>query len=375
MTYRAVHLTSVHYPFDTRIFHRECASLARAGYEVTLIAPNADGDHQVNGVKLRAIGMPHNRIERMTSTALRVYRAALEERADIYHLHDPELLPIGAMLKLRGKRVIYDVHEDFKGTMDGKAWIPWILRKPASIAVHFCESTLGRLCDRVIAATPVIAANFASRRTRLVQNFPWLHELRTPDAVPYEEREPIAAYVGWLDDSRGMREMTRAVEFVSKVLPIRLVLGGRVRGGGKTLFENEADSPLVEYLGFLNRTQVKDLIARARIGMVIILPSDNAINAQPTKMFEYMSGGLPVIASDFPAYRNIVESVGCGLLVDPQDSDEIADAILWMLRNPGEAAEMGRRGQRAVEERYNWEKEAKNLIDAYRELLPTPDTT
>jgi glycosyltransferase involved in cell wall biosynthesis len=374
MTYRAVHLTSVHYPFDTRIFHRECASLARAGYDVTLIAPHADGDRHLNGIKLRAVGMPRNRIERMTSTALEIYRAALEERADIYHFHDPELLPIGAMLKLRGKRVIYDVHEDFKGTMDGKAWIPWILRRPASIAVQFCEATLGRFCDRVIAATPVIAANFASGRTRLVQNFPWLHELRTPDAVPYEKREPIAAYVGWLDDSRGMREMTRAVELVSKVLPVRLVLGGRVRGGGMTLFESEAESPLVEYPGFLNRTQVKELIARARIGMVIILPSDNAINAQPTKMFEYMSGGLPVIASDFPAYRRIVDSIGCGLLVDPQDSHTIADAILWMLRNPSGAAEMGRRGLRAVEEKYNWENEAKSLIDAYRELMPTPET-
>jgi glycosyltransferase involved in cell wall biosynthesis len=374
MIYRVVHLTSVHYPFDTRIFHRECASLAQAGYDVTLIAPHPDGDQSANGVKLRAVSMPRNRIERMTGTTRQLYRAALEERADIYHFHDPELLPLGVMLKLRGKRVIYDVHEDFKGTMDGKAWIPGALRKPASIAVSFCEATMGRICDRVIAATPVIAANFRPRQTRLIQNYPWLHELQTPDAIPYDEREPIAAYVGWLDDSRGMREMARAVKLVSKELPVKLVLGGKVRGGGMASFEKETASELVEYLGFLSRTQVKQLIARARIGMVTILPSENSINAQPTKMFEYMSGALPVIASDFPVYRKIVESVGCGLLVDPHDSVAIADAILWMIRNPAEAAEMGRNGQRAIAEKYNWENEAKNLIAAYAELLPAVGT-
>jgi hypothetical protein len=324
----------------------------------------------LNGIKLRAIKPPRDRHERMISTIWSIYRAAVQEDADIYHLHDPELLPIGVLLKLRGKKVIYDVHEDYKGTMKGKQWIPPFMHRPASVAVSVCETTFGRACDRVIAATSTIARNFRPEQTRLVQNYPWLHELETSDAPPYEKRDAIAAYIGWLDDSRGMREMARAVELAAKEIPIKLVLGGKVRGGGKTEFEKDSANEHVEYLGFLGRSQVRELIARARMGMVTVLPSENTVNAQPTKLFEYMSGSLPVIASDFPAYRKIVETAGCGLLVDPRNPAAIAKAILWIMRNPSQAAEMGRNGQSAVAEKYNWEREAESLIATYKELLP-----
>jgi len=102
---------------------------------------------------------------------------------------------------------------------------------------------------------------------------------------------------------------------------------------------------------------------------VTMLPLDSYVNAQPTKMFEYMSAGLPVIASNFPVYRKIVESADCGLLVDPLNPAAIADAMLWIMRNPSRAAEMGRNGQRAVADKYNWEHEAESLIATYEELL------
>jgi len=370
MKHKAVHLTSVHYPFDTRIFHRQCTSLSQAGYDVTLVVPVAGGDQLVNGIKVRALRPPKDRRERMTRTMWELYRAAVDENGDVYHFHDPELLPVGVLLKLRGKRVIYDVHEDFKGNMQGKQWIPFGLHRQAAIAVNICEATLGRACDRIIAATPTIARNFPPKRTRLVQNYPWMHELETVDAPAYETREAIAIYVGWLDDQRGMREMRRAVELASKEIPVKLILGGKVIGGGKSKFAEEEAIDCVEYLGFLSRPQVRDLIARAKIGMVTILPTANTINAQPTKMFEYMSGGLPVIASDFPVNREIIEAVDCGLLVDPRDPAAIADAILSLLKNPSRAAEMGRNGKRAVSEKYNWEREAQSLLGVYKELLP-----
>jgi glycosyltransferase involved in cell wall biosynthesis len=339
-----------------------------------LIAPHAGGKQCVNGIKVCSVKPPRNRRERVTGTIWAVYRAAVLQDADIYHFHDPELLPIGVLLKLRGKRVIYDVHEDFKGTMDGKGWIPWGLRGIAAVGVSACEAALSRTCDRVIAATPTIARNFPQERTRLVQNYPWLHELEVPDATPYEQREAIAAYVGWLDDSRGMREMALAVELAAKQTPVKLVIGGKVRGGGKASFERDGTNELVEFLGFLSRPQVGELIAQARIGMVTFLPNGNTVSAQPTKLFEYMSGAIPVIASDFPVYRKIVETAACGLLVDPRNPSAIAEAMVWLLRHPFEAAEMGRNGRRAVVEKYNWEREAEYLIAAYAELLPVRES-
>lgn len=368
MACRVVHLTSVHYPFDTRIFHRECGSLAKAGFDTTLIAPSAEEGAQANGVKLRAVVPPSNRRERMTHTTRRVYAAALRENAKIYHFHDPELLPVGALLKLHGKKIIYDVHEDYKGTMEGKQWIPASLSKAASVGIEVGEAAMSSFCDRVVAATPTIARKFPESKTCLVQNFPMQNELRKEDASSYEERELIAVYVGWLGDHSGVESMREAHKIVSREMPMRLLLGGKVIAGAKADFQKNTEDNGIEFLGFLNRPRIADIFAQSRIGLVTVLPSGNSFHAQPTKMFEYMSASLPVIASDFPVYRKFVEDARCGLLVDPLNPQKIAESILWMLRNPAQAAEMGRNGRRAIEDRYNWEREAEKLVAMYMEL-------
>src|SRR5215471_6357396 len=368
MPCRVVHLTSVHRAFDTRIFHKECKTLAMAGYDVTLIAPHAEGDLTQDGVKLRGVTPPRNRRERIMSTVGEVYRAAVREDADIYHFHDPELMPVGGLLKLRGKRVIYDVHEDYAGTMRGKMWLPGVFQNAAAVAVSAGEAAFSATCDSVIAATPTIASKFRPRKTQLVQNFPWKNELRRTDALPYDAREPIAVYVGALADQRGLREMRKAVKLASLDVPVRLVTAGAVIPGAAAELEDDCEKGLVEHLGMLNRPQVAQLLARAKIGMVLLHPTGNYINAQPVKLFEYMSVGLPVIASDFPLWRSIVSSSGCGLLVDPLDPKAVAEAMVWLLRHPVDAVAMGRNGEQAVAETYNWERESERLISAYAHL-------
>jgi glycosyltransferase involved in cell wall biosynthesis len=118
------------------------------------------------------------------------------------------------------------------------------------------------------------------------------------------------------------------------------------------------------------RPQVRDLLARARIGIVTLHPTGNYVNSQPTKLYEYMSAGLPVVASDFPVWRKVVDGAQCGLLVDPMNPAAIAEALVWLLQHPEEAEAMGRRAQKAVLESYSWEREAAVLAGIYRELLP-----
>src|SRR6516162_4152901 len=220
MPCRIVHLTSVHRPFDTRIFHKECKSLAMAGYDVTLIAPHAAGDLVQDGIKLKAVAPPRNRRERIMSTVGEVYRAAVRQDAEIYHFHDPELMPVGGLLKLRGKKVIYDVHEDYAGTMRGKEWMPPMFQSAAAKAVNVGEAAFAKTYDGVIAATPTIASKFRLRKTQLVQNYPWKNELRCREALPYETRESIAVYVGALADLRGLREMTQAIKLAALEVPV-----------------------------------------------------------------------------------------------------------------------------------------------------------
>ena len=366
---KVVHLTSVHSPHDNRIFYKECATLANAGYDVTLIATGkADGFDKQSGVHLKALKPPRNRLERFWRTIPQLYRAALQEDAPIYHYHDPELMPIGALLRLHGKKVIYDVHEDYSGSMSSRLWIPRPLQGLASWGVRLCEKIFATRCSRVIAATPTIARLFPLSKVTLVQNFPWISELFREIAIPYCDRDPIVAHVGALTMDRGLAEMAKAVELVAAVRPLKLVLAGKAFSGAGPELDHERWKGLIEHAGLLTRPQVAELLAKTKIGIVTLHPTQNYKNSQPTKLYEYMSAGIPVIASDFPVWRQIVEPSGCGLLVDPLDPGAIAEAIEWLLAHPREAELMGNHGRCAITHLYNWEKEGAKLVATYAEL-------
>lgn len=368
---KVVHLSSVHYAFDNRIFFKECTSLAHAGYAVTLIAPDSHGDVICNDVTVRALSMPKNRLERITSTVIKVFLEALKCHAAIYHFHDPELIPIGWLLKLCGKRVIYDVHEDYSGTMADKRWIPFGFRGLASLGVRLAETLAAGQFDYVLTATPKIAMKFAPRRTRAIQNFPRSSELISPTGLNHRDREPIVAYVGALSNIRGLREMAFALTIARRVRPLRLITAGKVTLGADAAIDGQGVDGTIEHLGMQSREQVRDLLSRSRVGIVTLHPTKNYVDSQPTKLYEYMSAGLPVVASDFPVWRKVIDSADCGLLVDPLDPDAIARALLWLIENPEEAEAMGRRGQVAIAEKYNWEREARKLVELYSSLAAT----
>src|SRR5262249_28601560 len=208
------------------------------------------------------------------STVPAVYRAAVREDADIYHFHDPELMPVGGLLKLRGKKVIYDVHEDYAGTMRGKKWLPRVFQNAAGLAASVGEAAFSAAYDSVIAATPKIAAKFPPRKTKLVQNFPRKNELLCNHALPYEKRESLAVYVGALADLRGLREMKQAVKLATSEVPVRLVTGGAVIPGAAADLGHGCENGLVEHLGLLSRPQVAQLLARGKGGMVLLHPSE-----------------------------------------------------------------------------------------------------
>lgn len=369
MCCRAVHLTSVHFAFDTRIFYKECKSLAMAGFDVTLVAPHAEGDTVRDGVKLVAVRPPTGRRERVTTTIGSVYRAALRARGDVYHFHDPELMPVGVLLKAHGKRVIYDVHEDYPQTILMTEWIRPVLRRAVSAGIGMGEMAASLAYDRVIAATPTIAARFPAAKTQVIQNFPWRDELRLPESNGYAARKPVCVYVGRLSNSRGLQEMAQAIQLASSRLPAKLVTAGDAISGAGANLEIGRGTGLVEHRGLQSRSEVAALLAGARIGLAVMHPLQCYIHSHPTKLYEYMSAGLPVVVSDFPVWREIVDSAKCGLLVNPLDTEAIAEAIVWLLSHPAEAEQMGRNGRRAVVEVYNWEQESTRLTSIYSELL------
>ena len=358
-------LTSVHTPFDTRIFHKEAKSLANAGYEVTLIAQH-DKDEIVDGIRIVPLPKPKNRFERMTKTVWTVYRKALELDAAIYHFHDPELIPIGLLLKRHGKRVIYDVHEDVPRQNLSKPYIPAVFRKPISAMIGVLEAFSARRFDGVVTATPFINRRFLELGANAVNvnNYPHASELN-PIENQWEGKEESVCYVGGIAEIRGAFEM---VEAIGKA-EYRLLLAGDFEPGLDGQLKRLPGWRQVEALGFVDRNGVRAAIGRSMAGLVVLHPTINYIDALPVKMFEYMSAGIPVIASNFPLWREIIEGAECGICVDPLNSEEIAEAIKWIIEHPAEAEQMGKNGRRAVEERYNWGIEEKKLQSIYHKLI------
>jgi glycosyltransferase involved in cell wall biosynthesis len=365
---RICHLTSAH-PFpDVRIFVKECRSLCAAGYKVSLITQHNE-DEVRDGVRIRAIPSPRSRLDRMLNTSWRAFQRARREYARIYHFHDPELIGAGILLKVLGKKVIYDVHEDVLGGMFQRSYIPPAFRSLAGLVIKAFEGAARALFDGIVAATPEIARKFPGRKSVTIQNFPILNELQTDSPLPYAERPPLIGYAGIITEMRGAKEMIDAVGCLPDELGVALWLAGRHDPESlETELRRRADPKKVRFLGLLSRKELTTWLDRTRIGLILVHPAPINIKAQPNKLFEYMSAGIPVVASHFPLWREFVEGSGAGLVVDPSSPGKIAEALEWLLRHPAEAEAMGKRGRAAVESVYNWDRESKKLLDFYARM-------
>lgn len=362
------HVTTNHQPFDSRIFLKECRSLAEAGYRVSLVVPH-DQALERDGVTIVPIPVHENRRERFLRSVRSAYLAARSTGPRVVHLHDPDLLPIGWALKLTGKRVIYDAHEDRPKQVLSKTWIPSAARPFVAAMTRLIESISVSFFDQVIAATPSIAETFPARKTSLVQNYPIADELQPAEPRPFTSRPNQVIFVGGMTAVRGVKQFVDAMALVPRHLDPRLLLVGTFDDERfRAVVEESPGWARTEFLGWQDRDAVARHLGATRVGLVTYLPEPNHVAAQPNKLFEYMSAGIPVVASDFPLWRSIVQGVGCGMLVDPANPEDVARAITWLLEHPEEAASMGARGQAAVTERLNWSTQSKVLLDLYARL-------
>jgi glycosyltransferase involved in cell wall biosynthesis len=361
-----VHLSSGHEAADTRILHRECKSLVNAGHDVTIVAQH-NSDNVINGVKIKAIPYSKHRWQRWTAGLWCVFRNAQRLRADLYHFHDPELIPVGMWLSFRGKRVIYDAHEDLPKTFAYKYYIPEFARRTLAWLAGRMEDLAVRRFSAVVAATPSIGKRFLSLNpnTVVVRNFPTLGELADALQLPWDDRPPLVVYIGTMSAERGFREATRAMSVLPPQLNARLAFAGPIPAVVRDEILRLPGAERCDLLGELTRGGIASLLGRARVGLVALHRMPNFLNALPVKLFEYMSAAVPVIASDFPLWRQIVEESGCGLLVDPKDLPGIARAIEYLLTHPDEARRMGAAGRKAIEQRYNWNTEQHQLLALY----------
>ncbi len=367
-TVRIAHLTSAHPRDDIRVFLKECRSLAQHGHEVALVVADGQGDETRGGVSIVDVGHSTGRLGRMFRATRRVYRKALELDADIYHLHDPELLPIGLKLKRRGKKVVFDAHEDVPKQILGKHYLhPWVRRILSWGFAHFEHYVCAHL-DGVVTATPHIRNKFLAINPRSVDinNFPMIGELES--TVTWLDKADEICYVGSIAQIRGVKELVRAMELTCTPARLNLV-GGFAEAQIEVEVRTYPGWGKVNVMGVQGRQGVREVLGRSVAGVVTLHPTANYTDSLPIKMFEYMSAGIPVIASDFDLWRTIVQESQCGLCVDPLDPAAIASAIDHLVSQRAEAETMGENGRQAVLMRYNWAREEAKLIDFYDRLL------
>lgn len=366
---RVVQFATVHPPFDIRVFHRECQTLVKAGYDVTYVVPH-DRDEVVSGVRIRAVRKPKTRFERVFITSWKVLFRALAEKGHIYHFHDPELIPAALIMKLFGKRVIYDAHENTPQNVHFKPYIPKPIRFIAAWATEMIEQVAMFALDGLIGATPKINNRFPPNKAALVQNFPIKEEILIEHNTPMSDRPALLIYAGEISWQRGSHQLVKAMALIPKELNAKLVIAGNFVP--PNLMDDLKKLPgwdRVEYLGWRPRQEIIELYGKSRVGLVVLMAE--AVHytvSQPAKLYEYMAAGLPVVASNFEYWKELITGIGCGIQVNPSDEQAIADAITKILRDPRLGETMGANGRRAIEEKYNWDVETRTLLALYDRL-------
>ena len=367
---KVCHFTSAHNAEDIRIFHKECVSLAKAGYEVYLVAANTK-EQVLNDVYIVSASIPPSgRLSRMIKTSKAVYEKALSLNADIYHFHDPELLRFALKLKKKGKKVIYDSHENVPKQIMAKIWIPKLLRKRISVLFEKFENRVARRIDAVVTATASIRNRFViiNPNTIDVNNYPLMSELT--EESKWEGKMNEICYIGGITKIRGLGEVVESLSYLENV---RLNLAGKF-SQGDTEFENELRSKpewnKVNELGYVDRPTVLSIMQRSKVGIITSWPLPNHLESLAIKMFEYMSAGIPVVCSDFPMWKVMVAEDNFGICVNPLDSKEIASAVQKLINDPELSVRLGQNGRKAILEKFNWGIEEKKLIDLYKKIEP-----
>ena len=358
-------LSSAHGPFDDRIFFKEARTLSMIGYEVKYIVP-AEKNRIRDGVQIISVGETLSRLKRMIVLPFKIFTKALAEQCHVCHFHDPELIPVGLFLKVLGKKVIYDAHEDVAGQIEDKPWIKvhW-LRKLIAGIVTYTEKVSSFIFDAVIAATPFIAHKFPSKKTHVVRNLVILELVDKAKPVNLsKQKEHVVIYAGGLSRIRGIKELISAMELLDDS---ELWLLGNWQDS--YFFEQCKSMPgwkNTRYLGAVNMDEVYSYLKKADLGIVLLYPNPNYLKSLPVKAFEYMAAGLPMVMSDFPFWRELFGR--SALFADPFSPKDIASKIARILNDEELYASLSSAGRYMVEKEFNWERESQKLIGLYQKI-------
>ena len=376
MRARVCIVTSAHPVSDPRVVLKQAYSIRNAGYPVTLLA-QVDGKVDLANIEVVGFRKPKSRIWRMLSISYQMIRTAIKLNADIYHMHDPELLPWSIVIKkIRRKVIVFDFHENFKKDVSNRYYLPPAVQKGVKIIYGIIEKLSLKFVDYIILAEDSYARDYNYANASVIHNYPILRSMHSITRGNDNNCSTLnIAIVGQISLFRGYVEALKALA--------QLVNEGykniRLRFIGA--FENdEVKSDFLELVtalqlgnfvdthGQVSHDEVFQLLHESDLGLSLLHPIPNYIESFPTKIFEYYLSGMPVISSNFKYLEDVVTAENCGKMIDPTSVDSIVDAMKYFSDNPKEMKTMGENGRRMVLSKYNWAREEVKLISIYNSL-------
>ena len=368
MSKKVCHISTAHKENDSRILLKECQSLSKAGYDVSLII-NADKDKKIYGTNIIALDESNtSRAHRVLKKSKVALQKAIDLNADIYHFHDPELINVGMALKKRGKKVIYDVHEDVPVQILAKSYLgPMWVRKIVSKVYNYYEKNKSKNFDAIIAASDELAAKFNNKNSISVKNFAIRDVIENAEPINREDDDKfIIIYVGSITKIRGIRELIQVTElFLGKVE--LWILGAFESEELKEECMALEGYKYCKYFGMLPVKDVYSYIKAADLGMCTLYPTENYKESIPIKVLEYMACEKPLVLSDFEFWKNFFGDIG--KYVDPLDINSIKDGIDCFIRDKNYLETVGKKNKESFINNFSWDKEEKKLLDLYESLL------
>jgi len=381
---RVCMITTDHPVLDTRIFYKEALSLKKAGYDVWVVGGSNSYEHKmvreidVIGLK-KGRGLIANPILWMA-----LAKEATKVDAAIYHCHEPESFLVALYLRIfKGKMIIYDIHEYHLDIMR-------VARIPLKIFLAFMLFLVEPLFCRYTCAIITADEGISRRYARFCDNVVSVFNFPTSDVFDRTDLQMVrgrysgrfmVVYVGGMTEDRGILESIKAVHRASIVHPeIKLLLIGGFRSpefknACLEYIERHQLHDKVELLGHIPHDEVPKYIVASDIGIALFHPTKRLMKTSyPLKLFEYMICGKPVIVSDLPAMKKVIEEARCGLFVNPMDIEDVSRAIGYAVEHPEELSAMSRRAKEAINTKYNWEKMGKVLVEVYQKIcVPKTD--
>jgi glycosyltransferase involved in cell wall biosynthesis len=368
---KVCHVISGYHRNDARVFARQCLSLKRAGYDVSILTNDGDPDEVLEGIPVIACRIRWPRWRVLLAAKRQFMPEAVRLDADVYQLHSPELLPMSQPLMKLGKRVVYDAHEDLPRHILEKDWLPSPLRRPLAYAAeYYLRHTFDRI-DEIVTPHNHVVEHLQKTvgKGTLVANFPLIQDLRDVTAEQFAARPAAVCYSGTVY-LHSNQEAT--LDALSGMPGVRYRVAGYIGEAHREALLKRPGAAQLEFMGRLSQVELRQLYTSCIAGLAII---DYKLNQgykrgsyAVNKLFEYMEAGLPVICTDYTLWRDIVERYECGICVRPGNVGDIRDAIEYIVSDRNRAFRMGQNGRRAVLEEFNWASEERKYLDVFARL-------